>query len=132
MRGLAAICIALALAAFGSAPGAAAPAAPSNPLTPGNVTLYLRVGQTSQAEVLQVFGAPNIVTQDGERHEVWSYQRHASVTRETDTGGYFNIIIAGTGSGHTSVEQTQRTMTLIIKFDANHIVSDFQSRASEF
>ena len=114
--------------------GFAAPpaAAPSNPLTPGNVSLHLQVGKTTQTEVLEVFGAPNIVTQDGQHQDVWSYQRHASVVHETETGGYFNIIVAGAGSSRSSRESTERTVTLIIKFDANHVVSDFQSRASEF
>jgi hypothetical protein len=107
-------------------------AQPSNPLTPGNVTLNLAVGKTTQAEVLQVFGAPNIVTQDGSRQEVWSYQRHATVTQGTESSAYFSILLAGAGSSKSSKTQTQRTMTLIIKFDANRVVSDFSSRASEF
>lgn len=106
--------------------------APNNPLTPGNVSLHLRVGQTNQADVLQVFGAPNIVTQDGQGREVWSYQRHASVTAGADGGAYFNILVFGAGNSKRSSTETERTMTLIIKFDAGRVVSDFNSRASEF
>jgi outer membrane protein assembly factor BamE (lipoprotein component of BamABCDE complex) len=122
---------ALALSS-GSFASAASAGDNTNPLTPGNVSLHLKIGQTTQAEVLEVFGAPNIVTQDGQRQEVWSYQRHATVTRSQDDGAYFNVLIFGVGGAKASSEQTQRTMTLIIKFDANHMVSDFSSRASEF
>lgn len=118
-----------------ASPIAAAPAAEaqrSNPLTPGSVSLHLVVGKTTQADVLEVFGAPNIVTQDGGRQDVWSYQRHATVTQGSESGAYFNILVAGVGGSKSSTSQTQRTMTLIIKFDANHVVSDFSSRASEF
>jgi hypothetical protein len=35
-------------------------------------------------------------------------------------------------AGAAGFEQTQRTMTLIIKFNEKKIVSDFRSRSSEF
>ena len=125
----AACLIALAVGASGAF---AAPEASGNPLTPGNVSLHLRVGQTTQEQVLEVFGAPNIVTQDGQSREVWSYQRHATVTKGSDSGAYFDILVAGAGRSKSSLSETQRTMTLIIKFGPDHIVSDFNSRSSEF
>lgn len=107
-------------------------AEPSNPLTSGNVALRLEIGKTTQAEVLEAFGAPNIVTQDGGRQEVWSYQRHATVTKGKESGGYFSIVLAGAKATKSEQSITQRSMTLIIKFDADDVVSDFNSRASEF
>lgn len=130
MASLAAAC-AMALA-IGATPAMAAPDSPNNPLTSGNVSLHLRVGQTTQEQVLEVFGAPNIVTQDGQGREVWSYQRHATVTKGAESGAYFDILVAGAGRSKSSSSETQRTMTLIIKFGPDHIVSDFNSRASEF
>jgi hypothetical protein len=62
------------------------PAPPTQPvttrdseLTHGNVQMSLRVGVTTQAEVLDTFGAPNITTIDGAGREVWTYQRNATV-----------------------------------------------------
>ena len=103
-----------------------------NPLTSGNVSLHLQVGKTTEAEVLEAFGSPNIVTQAGTHRDVWSYQRHASVSRENDGAGFFNILVLGAGGARRATVATQRTMTLIIKFGPDHVVSDFSSRSSEF
>lgn len=101
-------------------------------LTHGNVQMNLKVGQTTQAQVLEVFGAPNITTMDGSNQEVWTYQRQATVSQSTTSSSYWTVVLAGGSSGAAGFEQTQRTMTLIIKFDANKVVSDFRSRSSEF
>ncbi|MEE1876818.1 hypothetical protein [Altererythrobacter litoralis] len=119
-------------------------AADPNTLTHGMVQLTLRVGQTKQLEVLEAFGAPNITTIDASGQEVWVFDRHATVT--SDSSGGFSIGIgAGGGVGGAGVvgglgfgkrksksESSQRTMTLIIKFDAGKVVSDFRSRSSAF
>lgn len=103
-----------------------------NPFTQGNVTLRIKKGKTTQEEVLNVFGAPNIVTKDAEGLEVWTYQKFATVSQGTQSDGYATIILAGGSSSSTRFEQTQRTMTLILKFDTNNVVKEFSSRSSEF
>jgi outer membrane protein assembly factor BamE (lipoprotein component of BamABCDE complex) len=110
----------------------AAPVGASGSLTAGNVALNLKVGVTTQAEVLEAFGSPNIVTQNGQRFEVWSYQKHAVVRQSTDNSEYFSVLIFGVGQRKRDEYETERSMTLIIKFDQNHVVSDFHSRTSEF
>lgn len=104
----------------------------NSPLTSGNVSMNLVVGQTTQAQVLEVFGAPNIVTLDGARNEVWSYQRHATVAQASGGSNYWTIVLFGGGQYAEGFQQTQRTITLIIKFDSNKVVSDFRSRTSDF
>lgn len=115
-----------------------------NTLTHGMVQMTVRLHETSQMEVLNAFGAPNITTIDASGQEVWVYDRHATVT--SDSSGGFSIGL-GIGAGGEGVgglgglgfgkrksrsETSQRTMTLIIKFDQNKIVSDFRSRSSSF
>ena len=101
-------------------------------LTHGNVQMKLKVGETTQTEVLETFGAPNITSMDGSGQEVWTYQRHATVSQSSSANGYFTILLAGVDAHVAGFEQSQRTMTLIIKFDSKKVVSDFRSRASEF
>jgi len=101
-------------------------------LTHGNVQMNLKVGETTQTDVLETFGAPNITSLDSSGREVWTYQRHATVTQSSSRGGYWTIIIACGGGRSAGAEQTMRTMTLIIKFDENKVVSDFRSRTSNF
>lgn len=101
-------------------------------LTHGNVQMTLKVGESTQTQVLETFGAPNITSIDGSGREVWTYQRQATVAQSTSSSNYWTIVLAGGSSSAAGFEQTQRTMTLIIKFDEKKVVSDFRSRSSEF
>jgi outer membrane protein assembly factor BamE (lipoprotein component of BamABCDE complex) len=101
-------------------------------LTHGNVQMHLKVGETTQTEVLETFGAPNITSMDGSGKEVWTYQRQATVSQSSSRSGYWTIVLAGGGRSSSGSETTSRTMTLIIKFDENKVVSDFNSRSSNF
>jgi outer membrane protein assembly factor BamE (lipoprotein component of BamABCDE complex) len=101
-------------------------------LTQGNVQLNLKVGETTKAEVLEKFGSPNITTRDAAGSEVWSYQRHATVSQSSGSSNYWTILLVGGGSSASGFSQSSRTMTLIIKFDGADIVSDFRSRTSDF
>ncbi len=96
--------------------------------THGSVQLSLKNGVTTQAEVLEKFGAPNIATVDAQGREVWTYQKHATVSRQA--GGYATILIAGGGT--SGFEQSSKTMTLIIKFNSDKVVSDFNSMYTSF
>jgi outer membrane protein assembly factor BamE (lipoprotein component of BamABCDE complex) len=101
-------------------------------LTHGNVQLNLHVGETTQTQVLEAFGAPNITSIDGSNQEVWTYQRQATVAESSSVGNYWTIVLFGGTAKASGFEQSQRTMTLLIKFDANKVVSDFRSRSSDF
>lgn len=105
--------------------------APS-PLTHGNVQLTLKQGVTTQHEVLEAFGPPNITTIDGEGNEVWTYQKQATVSSSNSSSVYGTIILFGGRSQTSGFEQSSKTMTLIIKFDAKKKVIDFKSMTSNF
>jgi len=110
-----------------------APLSERNPaITQGNVQLHLEVGKTTKAQVLEVFGAPNVTTRDGAGREVWSYQRAAQVQQSSAREGYWTILLAGQSSRASGFERSSRMTTLIIKFDARDVVSDFRSRTSHF
>lgn len=108
---------------------------PPNNLTQGQVTLTLRKNQTTQTEVLEKFGAPNLVTANSDGEEAWTYQKHATVASASASSGYATIIFAGVSTAKAGFEQSSRTMTLIIKFKeigGVKTVVDFSSRASSF
>lgn len=113
------------------------PQSPSeaNRLTTGQVQLTLKKNETTQTDVVATFGAPNLVTLNADGDEVWTYQRHATVTNATSSSAYGTVILFGASSSSAGLEQASRTMTLIIKFkDIQGVkrVSDFQSRSSSF
>ena len=101
-------------------------------LTQGNVQLIMAVGETTKAEVLETFGAPNITTRDGAGREVWTYQRAAQVSQSSAQSGYWTLILVGQSSQASGFESSSRMTTLIIKFDENDVVNDFRSRTSNF
>lgn len=103
-----------------------------SPLTHGNVQLSLKKGGTTQNEVLEKFGPPNIMTTDGDGNEVWTYQKQATVSKSTSRNSYGTVILFGGSSGSSGFEQSSKTMTLIIKFDKDKRISDFKSLTTEF
>jgi outer membrane protein assembly factor BamE (lipoprotein component of BamABCDE complex) len=112
-------------------------------LTVGTVQREIRVGLTS-AEVIDVLGAPNVVATDPERNEIWVYDKVATETvYSSSSGGVAALILGGGGdvgggalgnversAGATA--RTQRTLTIVIRFDADARVRDFAYRASQF
>jgi len=100
-------------------------------LTVGTVQKEIRVGM-SGAEVAAALGSPNIVTTDEARREVWVYDKMAttSVSSRSDFGA--TILILGFASSAGAHSTSQRTLTVIIKFDENKKVRDFAYHASSF
>jgi outer membrane protein assembly factor BamE (lipoprotein component of BamABCDE complex) len=124
----------LALAACMGALPVGEPMSKGN-LTSGQVSMTLRKNITTQAEVVEVFGAPNLVTQNADGEDVWTYQKNATVANATSNSSYATIILLGGSSKSSGFEQSSRTMTLIIKFkDIKGVktVVDFSSRSSSF
>ncbi len=115
-----------------------------NQLTHGMVQMTLKVGETSQLEVAEKFGAPNITTIDGKGQEVWIFRRHATISASKSHSNSFVIGLGfgagglgggaggGVGNSTSGFEQSSRSMTLVIKFNDQKIVSDFRSRSSSF
>lgn len=97
-------------------------------LTPGMAKTKIIKGQTTQNEILQVFGAPNIVTKNKSGNEVWTYDK-ASV--ETGTSSVYGtiLIVGGVGSRASS---SANTFTLMIEFDDKDVVKDFSYRSASF
>ncbi|MCK4608664.1 MAG: outer membrane protein assembly factor BamE [Gammaproteobacteria bacterium] len=109
------------------------PAQPTNhPYTQGQVSLTMKKGVTTQEQVAEAFGAPNIVTQDSSGNQVWIYQKDNVTVKSGGTSGYFTILIAGVSGGSSNYQQSSRTMTLTIHFDKNGVVKDFKSMSTSF
>ncbi|HOD50658.1 MAG TPA: hypothetical protein PLJ71_11015 [Candidatus Hydrogenedentes bacterium] len=116
-------------------------------LTVGTVQKEIREGM-SQAQVAEVLGSPNIVSTDENRREVWIYDKFATETvYSTSSGGISALILGGgpVGSGGMgggagagasrsagASSRTQRTLTIIIKYDENKLVRDFAYHTSSF
>ena len=103
----------------------AEPASKSN-LTAGMAKKTIVKGQTTQVQVMEIFGPPDLVTHANGR-EVWTYDK---IKYEVESSaGYFNVLIAGTGSSRSSGSSTS-TM-LIVYFDRD-IVQDYKMSVAKF
>jgi len=113
-------------------------------VTVGTVQKEIRVGM-SGAEVAAVLGSPHIVSTDEERREVWIYDKIATdyAYSESKAGGVGALILGtggSTGAGGAGVysgsagatTKSQRTLTVIIKFDDEGLVRDFAYHTSRF
>ncbi len=116
-------------------------------MTVGIVQKEIRVGM-SQADVATALGSPNIVTRDSEGKETWIYDKiatEASYSRDSaglrggaGAGGLAGpTLILGLFGGSYSKEAgaaatTQKTLTVIIKFDKSNKVELLSYHASKF
>jgi len=108
-------------------------------MTVGTVQREITVGMPS-ANVAAILGAPNIVSTDAERREVWIYDKISTdVSYSRSSGVVAGLVVGssggGAGGGNKSAgaaSSTQRTLTIIIKFDDGGLVRDFSYRTSSF
>ena len=116
-------------------------------MTVGIVQKEIRKGM-SAAEVALALGSPNIVTTDDKGREVWVYDKISTdVTYSNSSGGGGAVLLiggaskgaGGGGLGYGSYNQsagarskTQRTLTVVIKYDTQKRVRDFAYHSSRF
>ena len=133
MRALATLLVAIAVSGCATAPYGG-----DRNLTAGTVQRQVHLGM-SGAEVAEALGSPNIVTTDEHRNETWIYDKISSQVNESVTRGATGTLrylevwgpIAAT-SKSTRTSSSQRTLTVIIKFDENKRVRDFAYHTSRF
>ncbi|MCD4764839.1 MAG: hypothetical protein K8R28_12570 [Desulfobacterales bacterium] len=100
-------------------------------LTVGKVQGEIKEGMPA-SDVAAILGSPNIVTTDEKRREVWIYDKVSSNrvdTRKSFGGG---IIILGGSTRQAKSTSTQKTLTIIIKFDEQKKVRDFAYNYTQF
>lgn len=130
-------------------PAKCAPTTPvaEQTMTLGIVQKEIKLG-TSQDVVAMALGSPNIVTQDSDGKETWIYDKVASITSYNSSG--FGIGAGGVGGGggfngggggilgvgyqkNQGVAQTtQKTLTVVIKFNKQNNVESFTYHMSKF
>lgn len=96
-------------------------------MTVGTVQREIRLGMSSAA-VVEAIGSPNVVTTDEKRREVWVYDKIA--TDVAASGGGWTVLLLGQSARAAS--KSQRTLTIIIKFDEDKKVRDFAYHTSRF
>ncbi|HWR72189.1 MAG TPA: hypothetical protein VN604_03385 [Nitrospirota bacterium] len=133
-----------------SAQSVSAPPAQSgaSALSYGTVTSAVVKGKTTQMDLIQMFGGPNISTVDSEGVETWLYERSVSQTdvasksqnwqAAANLGVSFGHVQGGASAGGgqsgsaSSTASSFRSLTVIVKFNADKTVKDYSVRSSQF
>lgn len=101
------------------------------PLTVGTVQREIRVGMTN-AQVAETLGSPNMVTTDEQRRENWVYDRISTDTAYSSSSSGVGLLVLGVAGGSGARSTSQRTLTIVVKFDSTGRVRDFAYRSSAF
>jgi hypothetical protein len=111
--------------------------------TLGLVQKEVSIGM-SQADLVAALGSPNVLSRDSQGRECWVYDKFATEARVK--GGGFGAGVGGIASpgstlllgmvnGYSRSEKatsSQRTLTVVIRFDANGRVESHSFHASRF
>ena len=112
-------------------------------MTLGVAQKEIRVGM-SQGDVAAALGSPNIVSKDSQGKESWIYDKIASEASYSKSsvggaagagGGTGNTLILGILTGgyeSGAASTTQKTLTVVIKFNDEKLVESFSYHSSKF
>jgi len=102
-----------------------------NTLTYGMVKKNIKIGQSTQEDVVKLFGSPdNMVMRKSK--EIWIYDRYRVETDTTTASGYGTIILAGGSKSSTTTSTRVKTITVIIDFSTSGVVEDFSMRVGGY
>lgn len=119
--------LAVLMAGCASSYGTKQGEAKESALTPGMTKKFIYTGKTTQTEVLEIFGPPDLVTRKSGL-EVWTYDKISQDV--SSSGGFITILIAGYSK--QSAHSRNTSTMLIIYFDKNEVVEDYKLSVSKF
>ena len=104
----------------------------NNTLTVAKAQSLIHKGMTGD-EVVTALGSPNMITSNKNGGETWVYDKISTdeTVASSGFGGGLPLLLGG--SGNTAARSTtQKTLTIIVKFDSQKTVSDIAYHQSSF
>lgn len=103
-----------------------------NPFDALTLKEVLQEGKTSQAEIAKAFGAPDILTEDSSKNDVWIYSKHKDESDRSRYGvggaallpGMWSLVGGALSSGKS--ESSSKTTTLTLEFDRKKTLKSYQ------
>lgn len=102
--------------------------AQSSSLTMGMIKKEIIKGSTTQAEILQKFGSPNLVTKNRSNDEVWNYNRMSYESKTGADGASFIFF----GGSRAMSSTTSKSFDLMITFDEKDVVKDYSVISAQY
>lgn len=100
-------------------------------LTAGIVRREIKKGM-GVAEVATALGSPNITRTEDDGREVWVYDKIATEASYSQSQNAIFLILGGISNQSGAAATTQRTLTVIITFDKDGKVMNFNYHQSKF
>ena len=130
-------------------------------LSYGMVTGRVKKNETTQQDLLELFGGPSTMTTDREGTEVWMYDKTTTTTSSSYSSsdsyanksdaavmaGFFGLSVplgvgaggvksgnegASAAQGRNSVTHSVKTLTFIVKFNPDRTVKDYSVRQASY
>ena len=114
-----------------------APTAPaeSNDFTLGKVQSQLSNGMSS-SEVVSLLGSPNLVTSTKDGGEAWTYDKVSQESEASSVSGAAagssGRFLGFFGGGRSKSSNSSKNLTLIVKLNAEGIVTDFKYQSIKY
>ncbi len=99
--------------------------------TLGKVQSSIQKGM-SQNQVIEALGSPNIVTNDEFGNETWVYDKIATEGAYSKSGLAGGLILFGGQKDAGAYETTQKTLTVMLKFNRQKCISSIDYHQSKF
>jgi outer membrane protein assembly factor BamE (lipoprotein component of BamABCDE complex) len=100
-------------------------------LTAGIVRREIKKGM-GVAEVASALGSPNITRTEDDGREVWVYDKIATEASYSEGQSAIFLILGGISNQSGAAATTQRTLTVVITFDKDGKVLNFNYHQSKF
>lgn len=101
-------------------------------LTVGIIKKEIIKGQTTQNDIITLFGAPNIITTNSSGNEVWNYSKSSyQAGAERENSGW-SLLLLGSSKSSVISNASTASMDLIIIFNSKGIVEDYKVISSAF
>lgn len=101
-------------------------------LTVGVIKTKIIEGRTTQDEIMNLFGAPNIITTNTEGKEVWNYNKSSYQSGAQGKSSGWSLLLAGNSKSSVVSTSSTASMDLIIIFNKQGIVERYKVISASF
>ena len=104
-----------------------------NPFDPSTLKENLVEGKTTQTQMMQTFGAPDMVTEDSSKEDVWTYSQTKHVSNGSNLNSGITAFLpipmlawADIGGGVSNNESASKSVTLMVYFNKKKVLKSYQ------
>ncbi|MEG2610465.1 MAG: hypothetical protein RSA91_07380 [Bacilli bacterium] len=101
-------------------------------LSVGTIKKGIIEDKTTQTEVLEMFGSPNLITTGSDGSEVWSYNKSSYDGEVSSKNSGLWVLLASSSSSSVVSTTSTSSLDLIIKFNKNQTVKEYKVISSKY